>query len=348
MPKTALRFTDLREEALGAGIDLIGATSAAPFVIRGEKEESVDPGRVLPGARSVVVAGFRSLYRTEFLPSAPGKPRGKFPPYGSRVFTPMTAHCRAVVGGWLKKRGFKAVASDEIPVKPAAVRAGLGRYGKNAVVITEKYGSWVMFECLVTDAPLDGVEQSIETPVCGDCGLCLEACPTRAITAPYRVNKAKCITAWLWGNYAPAPLRALQGDRLFGCGECLKACPRNAAVIPCEDYPSPLESFSDSPELIPLATGEAEYFRRMVPSFPRQAGIEALRGNAVIALGNIGDPAAVDALAATLRHDRPQIRAYSAWALGRIGGRRALAVLEDALAGEKEDQVAGEIRGSLA
>ena len=229
----------------------------------------------------------------------------------------------------------------------AAVRAGLGRYGKNAVVLTKKFGSWVMFECLLTDAPLDHVERPIEAPVCGDCRRCLEACPTQAIKAPYRVEKAKCITAWLWGNFAPAPLRALQEDRLFGCGECLKACPRNAAIVPGDDYPAPLEDFSDSPELIPLVAAGAEYYRRTVPSFPRQAGIEALRGNAVIALGNSKDPAAVEALAATLRHDRPQIRAYSAWALGRIGGRQARAILADVLAGEEDEKAAREIREAL-
>jgi len=73
-----------------------------------------------------------------------------------------------------------------------------------------------------------------------------------------------------------------------------------------------------------------------------------MRGNAAIALGNLGDPSATEALAKTLGHEDPQLRAYSAWALGRIGGATARAILESALAAETESKVIGEIRGALA
>jgi HEAT repeat protein len=101
---------------------------------------------------------------------------------------------------------------------------------------------------------------------------------------------------------------------------------------------------SDSPELIPLATADAEYFRQVVPSFPRWAGKESIRGNVIVALGNIADPAAIGALEETLQYPKPQIRAYSAWALERIGGKRAKEILEEALSKEQKPKVIEEIR----
>ncbi|MGE5599308.1 MAG: HEAT repeat domain-containing protein [Bacteroidota bacterium] len=156
------------------------------------------------------------------------------------------------------------------------------------------------------------------------------------------------ITDWLWGTFAPAELRVHQGDRLFGCGECLRACPRNKVVRPRTKPPARLEGKTDQPELIPLATADESYYRRVMPSFARQAGVENLRANVLVALGNLGDPAAVPALSETLHWPQGRIRAYSAWALGRIGGAEARSSLARALREESDPAVAGEIDRALS
>jgi epoxyqueuosine reductase len=99
----------------------------------------------------------------------------------------------------------------------------------------------------------------------------------------------------------------------------------------------------DRPELIPLAGAEPEYFRKTFAAFPLRAGIDALRGNAVIALGNAADEAGVEPLRRTLHHRKPQIRAYSAWSLGRIGGVEARSILRNAQPSEAESAVLEEI-----
>lgn len=136
------------------------------------------------------------------------------------------AYCRKVIHQFLQERGFKTVSSTEVPAKMAAVRAGLGAYEKNSVVLTEKFGSWVMFECLMSYAPLDYEEHPIDHSPCGECEICIKACPTHAIYAPYKVDRKTCITSWLWGDFVPANLREKQEDRLFGCGQCLEVCPK--------------------------------------------------------------------------------------------------------------------------
>ncbi len=340
---------ELKETVLAAGIDLVGVTSAEPLEVRRGVYEHTQPREVMAEARAVVVAGFCVAYVPRLRPSEPGTPRGRFTPYGSRAFAQMWRHCQQTVGSFLRARGHRVADAPRIPVKPAAVRAGLGRYGKHGVVITPELGSWVMFACFVTDAPLAAAAPPPDrTPACPvRCDLCLRACPTGAITAPFLVDRPRCITEWLWGRPAPAELRAKQENRLFGCGECLLACPKNKRVAPRRTYPVPIDELDDSPELIPLLTAGEDELRRTVPLFAQQAGADAMRGNAIIALGNLGDPVAVPVLGRTLRHESTQIRAYSAWALGRIGGAAARGFLQEALAAEKESRVADEIRSAL-
>lgn len=340
---------EMKAHILAAGIDLVGVLSAEPLPESPAVYRHVQAREVLPEARAVVVAGFCVRYEPRLRPSEPGAPRGRFTPCGSRAFQPMNAHCEATVGSFLRDRGYAAAPVPRLPIKPAAVRAGLGRYGRHAVVVTPKLGAWVMFSCFATDAPLETEEQLLQAPVpCPpDCRRCVEACPTGAITADYEVDRAKCVTNWLWGYYVPPELRHHQENRMFGCGECLLACPRNKGVAPRRDYPVPIGAAEDSPELIPLLIADEARFRATLPAFAMQAGVDAMRGNAVIALGNSGDPAAVDALAATLRHERPQLRGYTAWALGRLGGEKARRMLAAARARETDAGVIGEIEAAI-
>ena len=338
----------LRETSAKAGIDLIGVTSAEPLPSQG-KFRHKQPREILPGARSVIAAGYCILYEPRIIESRPGTPRGKFTAYGSRVFEQMEGFCADTVRGFLRDRGFTAAKAALLPIKPAIIRAGLGKYGKHSVVVTPELGSMVMFACVVTDAPFDFVDAPIRETGCPpNCRICIDACPTGAITGPCTVDISRCITDWLWGSYAPPDLRNKQETRLFGCAECVQACPKNARIRPRGKYPVPTDDVDDSPELIPLLDGDMAYFKRVIPSFPMRAGIDAIRGNAIIALGNIGDPAAVEGLGGTLRHSMARLRAYSAWALGRIGTAGARRMVEAALARESDPMAIGEMEAALS
>jgi epoxyqueuosine reductase len=337
----------LRQAVAAAGIDLVGVTSAEPLALR-EDWNHGQPRELLAGAQSVVVAGFCTRYEPRTVASQPGTPRGRFPVYGSRVFEQMERHCWDVVGGFLRERGYAAVEAPDIAIKPAAVRAGLGRYGKHAVVVTPEFGSMVMFACVVTDAPLPQNDATVYEGTCPEgCRRCIEACPTGALTDSYELDRSRCITGWLWGDFIPAALRTHQQNRLFGCGECLFACPRNAHVGTRTEYPVPTDTVDDGPELIPLATGDRVFYDRVVPTFPRRAGFDVMRGNAIVALGNVGDPVAVEALGSALMDESPRHRAYSAWALGSIATTRSRALLEAAALSEQDASVAAEIAAAL-
>lgn len=340
----------LKEYALSRGVDLIGITSAKPFIKRDRTETTIDPKELLDDARSVIV----TAYCTNEVVDAPSidkdNPRGRYARADSiTAFTPMENHYIEIIKGFLEKQGYQVVSNKDyrVPDKMAAARAGIGKYGKNSVIITREYGSYVMFVTLITNAPLEYEEHDLYASECGQCEICLRSCPTGAIYKPYKVNRELCITEWLWGTFAPIHLREKQDNRIFGCGECLHVCPRNKELAPRREYPVKMEEVSTAPELIPLVTGSEEYYRKTIASFPMRAGMEAIRGNAIIALGNIGTDKAIDPLCMTLTHPESQIRAYSAWALGKIGGAEVRKVLETALKDEENREVRKEIQHAL-
>ena len=93
---------------------------------------------------------------------------------------------------FLQAKGFKAILpSERIPNKQMARLAGFGNYGKNAILITPKYGPWVRLGSIVTDAEFV-YDESFERDLCGECEKCIKACPTGALT-PYRVDYTRCL-----------------------------------------------------------------------------------------------------------------------------------------------------------
>jgi epoxyqueuosine reductase len=309
--------TKLREYAKEGGVDLIGIATAKPFHVH--EQRLINPQDYLPNAKSVVVSAYYFYDGQTTIPSVPGTPRGRIGP-GTRAFPAMAEHCQKVIQKFLTDRGYNARISDEdIPLKPMAVRAGIGFYGKNCIVHTEEYGSYIELGCLITDALLEGEERPYKLSDCDDCNICIEACPTGAIFEPYKLNRSSCICLWMWGDPIPLELRGKAGNRIFRCEACQEACPKNQNLEPRQNFPIKLETTSDNPELIPLLLGDEDYYQATMPRFALSAGVETLRRNVAIALGNIGDQKAVPALTKILEHPDSRVRSYADWALENIG-----------------------------
>jgi epoxyqueuosine reductase len=133
---------------------------------------------------------------------------------------------------WIREQEPSAEGKICVDIQPTmdkawAVRAGLGWLGKHSNVITQEYGSWVFIGELLLNLELDHDEQPVEDH-CGTCTLCIDACPTAAITEPYVVDSNKCI------SYATIELRASElpeqmdlAGWLYGCDVCQDVCPWN-------------------------------------------------------------------------------------------------------------------------
>jgi epoxyqueuosine reductase len=211
------------------------------------------------------------------------------------------------------------VFCDSAPVleKAIAEKAGLGWIGKHSNLIDERTGSWFFLGEIYTDLPLP-VDQPA-TNHCGTCRACLDACPTRAIVAPYQVDARLCIsylTIELRGSI-PVELRPLIGNRIYGCDDCQLVCPWNRfARLGAEADFQPRQGL-DSTTLIELFRWEEdEFLRRTEGSAIRRIGHECWLRNIAVALGNAPtDQAVTQALQARLKHPSPLVREHVEWAL---------------------------------
>ena len=247
--------------------------------------------------------------------------------------------------------------------RAAANRAGIGWFGKNTNILTPGFGSWVFLGQVITDLDLEP-----DAPLkksCGSCVRCIEDCPTGAIVAPYVVDNARCISYLTIENRGPIPreLRPLMQDWVFGCDICQDVCPVNRKAQPCRAaHPgSPPLPSGTAPrqvqdkqagmallDLIELLEMSEDDFRaRFAGTSIMRAKRTGMQRNACVALGNLGDAAAMPALGRVLRQGEPLVRSHAAWALGRIGGPEAAALLSEAALTEIEPDVVEEIEAAL-
>ncbi|MDQ7843155.1 MAG: tRNA epoxyqueuosine(34) reductase QueG [Armatimonadota bacterium] len=371
-PMEATLTQEVKAYARGLGFDLVGVTTAdrlephdrhlAAWVASGmhgtmrymaeHAPRAAAPAEVVPGTRSAVVVGL--AYRWDAPPPRDDRLRGRISAYawGTDYHRVMEEKLRALAA-FLRDRG-AAVAryyADTGPLldRALAQRAGLGWFGKNAMVITKAgFGSYVFLGEILTDlalAPDPPLEGS-----CGQCRICLDRCPTGAIVAPYVVDARRCIsylTIELRG-WIPRELRPLLGTWVFGCDVCQDVCPHNALVargLHASFAPRRDVAFPDLVELLHI--DESTYQTRFRHSAIKRAKRRGLRRNAAVALGNLRDPRALPALGRALEDDDPMVRGHAAWALGRIGGNEAMEALLRRRAVETDPAVREEVEWAL-
>jgi epoxyqueuosine reductase len=200
-----------------------------------------------------------------------------------------------------------------------AASAGLGAWGKNTCLIHPEHGSWFFLGELVTDLPLQS--DAPRASLCGRCRACLDACPTGALRAPYVLDATLCIsylTIELKGSI-PEEMRPAIGRHVFGCDICQDVCPWNRKRRHRGGAAFEQRGGLFAPRLQELACSNDEDFRRM---FERSALKRARRGrllrNVAVALGNVGDTTAGDALERLARDADALVREHAVWAMGRL------------------------------
>jgi epoxyqueuosine reductase len=243
------------------------------------------------------------------------------------------------------------IVVDAGPVMDRAVgaQAGIGWYGKNTNLLSMRIGSFFFLGELFL-----GLELEPDRPLrdrCGQCRLCLDACPTNAFVGPYVLDARRCIsylTIELKG-VIPRELRPLMGNHIFGCDICQDVCPYNAKGKTTGEPAFQPRQELRAPELIPLLSlSESEFTVKFAGSPILRAKRRGFLRNVCVALGNLGRPEAVPALIATLKGDpAPLVRGHAAWALGQIRTREAAQALREAAGQETDASVLEEIRASI-
>ena len=330
----------IKARARELGLDACGVTSADParhaafyrqWTAEGkagemawltrEPDRRTDPRKVLPGARSIIVAGLNY-----WQPQPEG--RGRIARYalGEDYHHVLLEKIETLAREITAAGAMAKVYVDTGPVleKPLAERAGVGWQGKSTMLIHPKLGPWLLLGEIITTLELEP-----DAPVadhCGSCSRCLDACPTGAITAPYQLDARRCIaylTIELKGSI-PEELRPLIGNRVYGCDECLDVCPWNRfarttrearflARMDQDDGRDPLHAL--------LEITQPEFKRRFAKSPILRVKRRGLLRNVCVVLGNIGTEDDLPALRRAEQHDEPLVREHAAWAVRQIEAR---------------------------
>jgi len=365
----------IKAQGSALGFDLIGvspvrapphAASFAEWLLRslhGEMaymartaEQRLRPQALLPWAKSVVSVGLN--YNTpNTRASAPDGLRGWISRYAwgadyhqimEENLARLLAAIRQAAGSAIQGRAF--VDAGPVLDREVGARAGIGWHGKNTNLLSMAVGSFFVLGELFLECELDWDEPVRDR--CGQCRLCLDACPTNAFVGPYVLDARKCISYLTIELKGPIPreLRPQIGDHIFGCDLCQDVCPYNTRVrVTGEPGFFPREG-SFAPELVPLLALTESAFRARFAGTPiLRAKRRGLLRNVCVALGNLGQPEAVPALARVLCEEaEPLVRSHAAWALGRIRDAGARAALAQAETSEQDPTVAEEIRLALA
>ena len=230
------------------------------------------------------------------------------------------------LGGWMAARlGCELkVFVDTAPLmeKPLAQAAGLGWRGKHTNLVNRDFGSWLFLGSILTTLELAPDPPAAEGAHCGGCRACLDACPTAAFDAPYRIDARRCLsylTIEHEGTW-PEAFRVALGSRVYGCDDCLAACPWNKFAQVARETGLQAREELRAPTLADLAALDEAGFRALFRKSPvKRIGRARFLRNVLYAIGNSGDPA-LAASAERLRDDpSPVVRDAAAWAIARLG-----------------------------
>jgi epoxyqueuosine reductase len=314
-PKKDLATTGqkIKDFATENGADIIGFTPAE-FDAEGEKKlqkfiaegrnadmkylenfsDRVNPQKLLPGAKSIIVIGVNYFRPDAKLPAGHGRV--------ARYARGRDYH--KILHGILKKieRFIALVAPEEkskicvdsspILEKPYAVKAGLGFIGKNTTLINPKFGSFLVLGELITTLKLDYDKPVVGT--CGTCTRCLDACPTKALIAAGQMDARRCISYLTIENKGAIPKKFHEaiGARIFGCDTCQEACPYNQTLAHPATHPDFTKQIAGESlpikEIAAIRT-DAQYLARFAGSPLMRTKRKGLQRNAEIVAANAGE-----------------------------------------------------------
>jgi epoxyqueuosine reductase len=252
MSQRAVLSNKIKEQAIAEGFHKVGIVPVEAlhsereklleWIARGfhgemqwmarDPDKRTDPRLILPSSRSVVAVALN--YYTPYQHDD-DQLRGKVSRYawGDDYHDLLGDKLRSLLA-WIKQEypeaeGKVCVDAQPIMDKAWAVRAGLGWIGKHSNLITRDYGSWVFLGELLLNLELE-YDTFKEEDHCGTCTMCIEACPTNAITEPYVVDSNKCIsyvTIELRTEQIPENVEPNLNNWLYGCDICQDVCPWN-------------------------------------------------------------------------------------------------------------------------
>lgn len=239
------------------------------------------------------------------------------------------------------------VDTGELVDVAVAQRAGLGFVGRNGLLITEEFGSFVYLGEIITN-----IEFEVDQPVafgCGDCTRCVKACPTEALLGDGRMNAKRCLSYQTQTKgFMPEEYRKKMHNVIYGCDICQLVCPYNKGKDNHFHKEMEPEVEIVYPKLKPmLAITNKEFKATFGHLSGAWRGKKPIQRNALIALANLGDRSALPDILKCTKDVRPVIRGTAIWAIGKLGNREPekwLSILSDLQKSETDVEVQNEIQ----
>ncbi len=345
----------IRAHALGLGFGAVGFAAPDPgedrkrhlaaFLeagwegdmdwMRRTAERRADPRTLWPEVRSVIALGMNYGPGTDPLALHDHPDRGIVSVYAQgRDYHDLVKSRLKQLAGWIHRTHNCEVKVfvDTAPVleKPLAEKAGLGWQGKHTNLVSRRFGSWLFLGEVFTT--LDLPPDAAESDHCGACRRCLDACPTQAFPAPYRLDARRCISYLTIEHKGPIPraFRRAMGNRIYGCDDCLAVCPWNKFASRTAEFAFLPRAELTAPRLADLATLDDAAFRTIFSGSPiKRIGRDRFVRNVLIALGNAGDPDQAPLVEGLLADPSPLVRGAAVWALSRLLDPTRFAALRD-------------------
>jgi epoxyqueuosine reductase len=313
-PQAKGRLARFLEDDMHGDMDWLKATA----------ERRAAPTALWPDVRSVIMLGLNYGPGTDPLAVLAQKDRAAISVYAQgddyhdlikKRLKELARWLVAQAGGDVKV----FVDTAAVMEKPLAEAAGLGWQGKHTNLVSRQYGSWFFLGAIFTTLDL-AVDKS-EPDNCGSCRACLDACPTNAFPAPYRLDARRCISYLTIEHKGPIPrdLRPLMGNRIYGCDDCLAVCPWNKFAQQGHEAKLTARETLRAPELKELARLDDAQFRALFTKSPvKRTGRDRFIRNVLIAIGNSSDVSLADEAKRLLDDASPLVRGAAVWALARL------------------------------
>jgi epoxyqueuosine reductase len=290
------------------------------------------PRALWPDVRSVISLGMSYAPAADPLALAERPEVGRISVYaqGGDYHDTVKKALKALARWLVEEAGCELkVFVDTAPVmeKPLAEAAGLGWQGKHTNLVSREDGSWLFLGAIFTTLELEPSAQHAVR--CGTCTRCLDACPTNAFPAPFRLDARRCISYLTIEHKGPIPLefREAIGNRIYGCDDCLAVCPWNrfAQVARANAAFHPRAELT-APALADLLALDDASFRAVFSGSPiKRIGRARMVRNACIAAGNSGSAELVPTLQRLTADPDPVVAEASRWALARLDATPSVA-----------------------
>ncbi len=337
-----INSSKIKDKASELGIE-VRITDIQPFLLEAERiriqhdrklfrkskfwsgrkiDEFCMPHLLLPNAKSIIGSYLCYLTPDEPDPSQPGHPFGLVARYTQRnYYKELKRRLRKLAEYLRKEYKAKCIAHSCGPIaeKPIAQRSGIGYYGKHSIIINPVWGSWIVLGEIITDLKIEPDEPLKMS--CGECRICMKACPTGAIIEPYIIDRKKCVQDLTnYPGYLPHNIAQKWANRIYGCSLCQEVCPVNKKVKPGQPKTEIGVVGAYLPLVEILNMNEQTYRKKYANNQISAQWIHfnAIKRNALVALGNIRDRKTLPLVERFTKSSNQLLKKTARWALNQF------------------------------